>query len=53
MFDIAKSHIFLMFTRHIVRYFTIIMELYHVWMGKVKGEVVKDEIFENIEHLHI
>ncbi len=29
------------------------LELYHVWMGKVENEVVKDEQVENFKHLHI
>jgi hypothetical protein len=29
------------------------MELYHVWMERVVGEVVKDEIFENFKYFHV
>lgn len=42
-----------MFTYYIVRYLTIIMELYHVWMERVEGEVVKDEIFENFKYSYL
>jgi hypothetical protein len=29
------------------------LELYHVWMGRVESEVVKDKQFENFRYLHI
>jgi hypothetical protein len=29
------------------------MELYHVWMERVEGEVVKDEIFENFKYSYL